>query len=416
MASLSLRHIYKIYPPRLGKKRLLKKKEKEEGKPIDPNLPAVADFNMEIQDGEFIVFVGPSGCGKSTTLRMIAGLEEITAGELYIDGELMNNVDPMHRDIAMVFQNYALYPHMSVFDNIAFGLKMRKIPTEWTRKDGTTYTAMRHMKKEDIAARVHWAAKILGIENLLDRKPTEMSGGQCQRVALGRAIVRGPKVFLFDEPLSNLDAKLRTSMRGEIVKLHHALKTTFIYVTHDQVEAMTMGTRIVVMKDGVVQQIDTPSNLFHHPVNEFVAGFLGTPQMNFLNVDIAKENEGLRITLANGDSFVVPMEELPKLDPSLLDEKPHPVTLGVRGEHIRLGKDLPLHASVSFVEVLGSTSQVFVKIPGYEKEHVAVVNEEISLPIEAPITFDFVTSHLHFFDKKTKESLVVSHSSKEKSE
>lgn len=405
MASLSLRHIYKIYPPRLGKKRHAKKHAEEEGKTVDPNLPAVSDFNMEIEDGEFIVFVGPSGCGKSTTLRMIAGLEEITAGELYIDGQLMNNVDPMHRDIAMVFQNYALYPHMSVFDNIAFGLKMRKIPVEVTTKDGSVKTVMRHMKKEDIAKRVHWAAKILGIENLLDRKPTEMSGGQCQRVALGRAIVRGPKVFLFDEPLSNLDAKLRTSMRGEIVKLHHALKTTFIYVTHDQVEAMTMGTRIVVMKEGVVQQIDTPSNLFHHPANQFVAGFLGTPQMNFLDVTLQKGEEGVSITLENGESTVLPLEGLEDLEPSLLDGEKHPVILGVRGEHIRLGKKLPFHAVSSFVEVLGSSSQVFMKIPGYEKEAVAVVYKELSLPIDTPITFGLEGKELHFFDKKTKLSL-----------
>ncbi len=242
MASLNLKNIYKVYPS---------------------GVIAVTDFNLDIEDKEFIVFVGPSGCGKSTTLRMIAGLEEISAGELYIDGVLVNNTAPKDRDIAMVFQNYALYPHMSVYDNMAFGLKLRKMP------------------KEEIDRRVKEAARILGIEMYLSRKPKALSGGQRQRVALGRAIVREPKVFLLDEPLSNLDAKLRSQMRTEITKLHNRLATTFIYVTHDQVEAMTMGTRIVVMKDGFMQQVDTPINLYDYPVNLFVAGFIGTPQMNF---------------------------------------------------------------------------------------------------------------------------------------
>ena len=244
MASVQLNHIYKVYPN---------------------GVKAVNDFTMDIADKEFIVFVGPSGCGKSTTLRMIAGLEEITAGELRIGDVVVNDVEPKDRDIAMVFQNYALYPHMTVYENMAFGLKLRKMP------------------KEEIDARVKEAARILGITEYLDRKPKAMSGGQRQRVALGRAIVREPKVFLLDEPLSNLDAKLRTAMRSEISKLHHKLQTTFIYVTHDQVEAMTMGTRIVVMKDGYVQQIDSPRNLYRYPSNKFVAGFIGTPQMNFFD-------------------------------------------------------------------------------------------------------------------------------------
>ncbi|MBQ8344167.1 MAG: ATP-binding cassette domain-containing protein, partial [Clostridia bacterium] len=243
MASLSLKHIYKKYPG---------------------GVTAVTDFNLEIEDKEFVIFVGPSGCGKSTTLRMIAGLEEITEGELRIDGVLVNDIAPKDRDIAMVFQNYALYPHMTVYENMAFGLKLRKVP------------------KETIKRRVEAAAKILGIEALLDRKPKAMSGGQKQRVALGRAIVREPKVFLLDEPLSNLDAKLRAAMRTEITKIHQTIGTTFIYVTHDQVEAMTMATRIVVMKDGFIQQVDTPQNLYDKPVNTFVAGFIGTPQMNFV--------------------------------------------------------------------------------------------------------------------------------------
>ena len=244
MANLSLSHVNKVY---------------------DNGFEAVKDFNLEIEDKEFIIFVGPSGCGKSTTLRMIAGLEDISSGELKIDGKVMNDVEPKDRDIAMVFQNYALYPHMTVFDNMAFGLKLRKLP------------------KEEIKEKVVHAAKILDLEHLLDRKPSALSGGQRQRVAMGRAIVRNPKVFLMDEPLSNLDAKLRVQMRQEISKLHRQLGTTIIYVTHDQTEAMTLGTRIVVMKDGVVQQIDTPYNLYNKPKNIFVAGFIGSPQMNLLD-------------------------------------------------------------------------------------------------------------------------------------
>ena len=250
MASLSLKHIFKVY---------------------DGGVKAVNDFCMDIDDKEFIVFVGPSGCGKSTTLRMIAGLEEITSGTFEINGKVMNTVPPKERGIAMVFQNYALYPHMTVYDNMAFGLKLRKTP------------------KEEIKRRVEEAARILDITHLLDRKPKALSGGQKQRVALGRAIVRNPKVFLLDEPLSNLDAKLRAQMRTEISKLHLKLGTTFIYVTHDQTEAMTMGDRIVVMKDGFIQQVDTPQNLYSKPINMFVAGFIGSPQMNFINATLDKD-------------------------------------------------------------------------------------------------------------------------------
>ena len=254
MASLSLKNIYKIYPN---------------------GFNAVKDFNLDIEDKEFIIFVGPSGCGKSTTLRMIAGLEEISKGELYIDGKLMNDVEPKDRDIAMVFQSYALYPHMSIYDNMAFGLKLRKTP------------------KDEIDKRVKEAARILDIEHLLDRKPKLLSGGQRQRVAMGRPIVREPKVFLMDEPLSNLDAKLRVQMRLEISKLHQRLQTTIIYVTHDQTEAMTLGTRIVVMKDGVIQQVDSPQNLYDRPGNLFVAGFIGSPQMNFIDATVQKEGNNL---------------------------------------------------------------------------------------------------------------------------
>ena len=263
MASLSLKNVTKKYPN---------------------GFVAVKEFNLEIADKEFIIFVGPSGCGKSTTLRMIAGLEDISSGELYIDDKLVNDVEPKDRDIAMVFQNYALYPHMSVYDNMAFGLKLRKTP------------------KDEIDKKVHDAAKILDLEHLLDRKPKALSGGQRQRVAMGRAIVRSPKVFLMDEPLSNLDAKLRGQMRVEISKLHQRLETTIIYVTHDQTEAMTLGTRIVVMKDGIIQQVDNPQNLYDKPCNKFVAGFIGAPQMNMIDATVGKD--GALTTLSFGGRTV----------------------------------------------------------------------------------------------------------------
>ena len=263
MASLSLRGIYKRYPG---------------------GVVAVSDFTMNIKDKEFIILVGPSGCGKSTTLRMIAGLEEISEGELFIGDRLVNDVAPKDRDIAMVFQNYALYPHMTVFENMAFGLKLRKVP------------------KDEIKKLVEEAAKILDIAHLLDRKPKALSGGQRQRVALGRAIVRDPQVFLLDEPLSNLDAKLRAQMRTELSKLHKKLGTTFIYVTHDQIEAMTMGDRIVVMKDGYIQQIDSPINLYENPVNKFVAGFMGSPQMNFINAKLLMLNGKYTVEFGSEDT------------------------------------------------------------------------------------------------------------------
>lgn len=288
MADLSLKHIYKVYPN---------------------GTKAVNDFNMQIADKEFIVFVGPSGCGKSTVLRMIAGLEPITAGELKIGDVVVNELEPKDRDIAMVFQNYALYPHMTIYENIAFGLRMRRIPDIKKDKEGNIVRdkngepikVMRKYTKAELDAKVNEAAEVLGITDYLKRKPKEMSGGQRQRVALGRAIVREPKVMLLDEPLSNLDAKLRTQMRSEIVKLHKKLNTTFIYVTHDQVEAMTMGTRIVVMKAGYIQQIDTPKNLYKYPGNKFVAGFIGTPQMNFFEGTLKKVGDEVIIDFANSD-------------------------------------------------------------------------------------------------------------------
>ena len=264
MASLSLKNVTKVYPN---------------------GFVGVKDFSLEIADKEFIIFVGPSGCGKSTTLRMIAGLEEISSGELKIGDKVVNDVEPKDRDIAMVFQNYALYPHMSVYDNMAFGLKLRKVP------------------KAEIDKLVHEAAKILDIEHLLDRKPKALSGGQRQRVAMGRAIVREPKVFLMDEPLSNLDAKLRVQMRIEISKLHQRLGTTIIYVTHDQTEAMTLGTRIVVLKDGVIQQVDTPQNLYDKPANKFVAGFIGSPQMNLIDAKVVQVGNQVHVQFGNAISL-----------------------------------------------------------------------------------------------------------------
>ena len=307
MASLKLHHIYKVY---------------------SNGVKAVNDFNIDINDNEFVVFVGPSGCGKSTTLRMIAGLEDITAGELYIGDTLVNDLEPKDRDIAFVFQNYALYPHMTVYENMAYGLKNRKLPTE------------------EINKKVLEASEILGLNEYLDRRPKEMSGGQRQRVALGRALVRDPKVFLLDEPLSNLDAKLRTQMRAEITKLHKKIKTTFIYVTHDQVEAMTMGTRIVVMKDGFIQQIDTPLNLYNKPQNKFVAGFIGTPQMNFFDVKLTHKDENIILNFNDNYSYKVNYEDICKIDYNYVNTNKN-VILGCRPEHIIIKED-GLNCKVNF--------------------------------------------------------------------
>ncbi len=315
MASLSLKHIHKIYPN---------------------GFEAVKDFNLEVEDKEFIIFVGPSGCGKSTTLRMIAGLEDISNGEFRIDGKMMNDVEPKDRDIAMVFQNYALYPHMSVRDNMAFGLKLRKTP------------------KHEINKKVKDAAHILDLEELLDRKPAALSGGQRQRVAMGRAIVREPKVFLMDEPLSNLDAKLRVQMRTEIAALHQRLGATIIYVTHDQTEAMTLGTRIVVMKDGVIQQVASPQKLYNEPVNLFVAGFIGSPQMNFVNADCVAKGDDIYLEF---DRFTV---KLPEQKAAILKEQGYvgkQVVMGIRPEDI-LESEHELEAHPD--------SQIQVKINGYE--------------------------------------------------
>ena len=318
MATVSLRNVKKIYPFVSGENKKKKKKDdkEEEGKAklqiTEQGVVAVQEFSLDIADKEFIVLVGPSGCGKSTTLRMVAGLEEITEGELYIDGKLMNDVAPKDRDIAMVFQNYALYPHMTVYENMAFSLKLRK------------------ERKDVIDKKVREAAEILDITQYLDRKPKALSGGQRQRVAIGRAIVRDPAVFLMDEPLSNLDAKLRNQMRAEIIKLRERINTTFIYVTHDQTEAMTLGDRIVIMRDGYIQQIGTPQEVFNNPRNLFVAGFIGTPQMNFFDAQLVREDKKFFVELG-GKRIELSAEKEARLLEN--DIKSQPVTLGVRPEH-----------------------------------------------------------------------------------
>ncbi|MBO7151133.1 MAG: sn-glycerol-3-phosphate ABC transporter ATP-binding protein UgpC [Clostridia bacterium] len=372
MASLSLKHIYKKYPG---------------------GVVAVSDFNLEIKDKEFLVLVGPSGCGKSTTLRMIAGLEEISEGEMYIGDMYVNDIVPKDRDIAMVFQNYALYPHMTVYENMAFGLKLRKTP------------------KEEIKRRVEEAARILDIGHLLDRKPKAMSGGQKQRVALGRAIVRQPKVFLLDEPLSNLDAKLRASMRTELTKLHQRLGTTFIYVTHDQVEAMTMATRIVVMKDGLIQQVDTPQNLYDNPVNMFVAGFIGTPQMNFITGLLEKKGEDLFVSFGN-NTLKLPAEKAE--NPALKEYIGQEVVLGVRPEclveDIEKYKDAVITASVEVTELMGAEIYLYLSFDGQadatnDKNIIARVSARSSARAGDTVQIGFDMNRVHIFDKDTERCI-----------
>lgn len=364
MASISCQHIYKIYPG---------------------NVTAVKDFNLEIEDKEFIVFVGPSGCGKSTTLRMIAGLEEISKGEMYIGERLINDVPPKDRDIAMVFQNYALYPHMTVYKNMAFGLELRKMP------------------KDEIDQRVRDAAKVLEIEHLLDRKPKALSGGQRQRVALGRAMVRNPAVFLLDEPLSNLDAKLRTSMRTEIIKLHKKLATTFIYVTHDQTEAMTMGDRIVVMKDGVVQQVDTPQTLYDQPCNVFVAGFIGSPQMNFLDGVVAKDGSSYTVDLS-GTKITLPADKTAdgKLDAYLGKT----VKVGIRPEDIKDDEDFlakhtgnHLQAEVEVSELMGAEIYLYLNYAG--QSLMARVGPNSTARHGDTVTVAVNANKVHLFDPES---------------
>ena len=369
-------------------------------------VQAVFDFCLDVRDKEFIVLVGPSGCGKSTTLRMIAGLEEISSGELYIDGKLVNDVVPKDRDIAMVFQNYALYPHMTVYDNMAFGLKLRKVP------------------KEIIDQKVKAAAEILGITDYLSRKPKALSGGQRQRVALGRTIVREPKVFLLDEPLSNLDAKLRASMRTEISKLHVRLATTFVYVTHDQIEAMTMGTRIVVMKDGFMQQVDTPQNLYDYPVNLFVASFIGTPQMNFFKESTLTSEKGkVYVNFVGGNKILLPKSVAARiknineyLDTGKL------ITLGVRPEDIHQDQmfisnspDTVVKARIEVIEKLGSETQLYCELDHEGKESsvidnstqmIAKISNRAVVAVKDVIDLAFDAHHIHMFDAETEATLL----------
>ena len=369
MASLSLKNVCKVYPN---------------------GFVAVKDFNLDVADKEFIIFVGPSGCGKSTTLRMIAGLEEISSGELWIGDKLVNDVEPKDRDIAMVFQNYALYPHMTVYDNMSFGLKLRKVP------------------KPEIDKLVHEAAKILGIEQLLDRKPKALSGGQRQRVAMGRAIVRNPKVFLMDEPLSNLDAKLRVQMRIEIQKIHQRLETTIIYVTHDQTEAMTLGTRIVVLKDGIIQQVDTPQNLYDKPCNVFVAGFMGSPQMNLINAKVVQSGEDV-VLMFGGNTIKLPEGKAQKLiEAGYVDTT---VIMGIRPEDlndseviINANPDCVIEATIRVYELLGA--EVFLYFDIDEVNCTARVNPRTTARPGDTIKLGIDMTKLHIFDKDTEQVIL----------
>ncbi len=358
----------------------------------DNEVVAVSDFNLEIADKEFVVLVGPSGCGKSTTLRMIAGLEEITEGELYIGDRLVNDVAPKDRDIAMVFQNYALYPHMTVYDNMAFALKLRK------------------MKKADIDAAVKKAAEILDITDYLHRKPKALSGGQRQRVAIGRAIVREPQVFLMDEPLSNLDAKLRNQMRAEIIKLRQRIDTTFVYVTHDQTEAMTLGDRIVIMKDGFIQQVGTPQQVFHHPDNLFVAGFIGSPQMNFFDGKLVKGDQGYYIDVL-GIRVNLPEDKQKALKAAGTTAKD--ITVGVRPEHVSIGADSgnAISSSVIFSEMMGSSIHLHVQAD--DKEVVIIksigdISEAHASGLRTGDTLSFVINGalVHMFDRESGKNLI----------
>ena len=407
MSTVTLKHVYKIY-------------ENAEKKPQSEVKPAVSDFCMEIQDKEFIVFVGPSGCGKSTTLRMIAGLEEISDGEIWIDDTLVNDVAPKDRDIAMVFQNYALYPHMTVYDNMAFGLKLRKVADVKRDKDGKPVLdengkeipVMRKYTKEEIDVKVRGAAKILAIEEYLKRKPKALSGGQRQRVALGRTIVRNPKVFLLDEPLSNLDAKLRATMRSEIIKLHDQLGATFIYVTHDQVEAMTMGTRIVVMKDGFVQQIGAPQELYDHPINTFVAGFIGTPQMNFFDGRITADGT---ITFANNQKVKLSAAALSQFDEKKIGNGLD-IIMGVRPGDLKVldaETDMSVSARVEVIEALGNETIIYANLDknaaeGLEKTPTSIVASaklKKNPDRKSEIILGIDEESIHIFERETKRSI-----------
>ena len=365
MAGITLKNVSKIY---------------------DNGFEAVKSISLDIVDGEFMVLVGPSGCGKSTTLRMIAGLEEISSGELYIGEELVNKVEPQDRNIAMVFQNYALYPHMTIYENMAFGLKLRKL------------------HKNEIDKRIREAAATLHIDSQLDKRPKALSGGQRQRVALGRAIVRNPRVFLMDEPLSNLDAKLRVQMRAELIRLHNDLKTTFVYVTHEQTEAMTMGSRICVMKDGIIKQVATPEEIYNKPDNLFVAGFIGSPQMNFFKGRLIEEGEEYSL-LGNNDEygefrFPVEIEDKENVRPYLRKE----IIFGVRPEHIKFTEEDGLKAQVLVTELLGSEVHVHLHVQG----EIHTVKTDASVHIKAGDIIKVIPAcdKIHLFDPETEKALI----------
>ena len=399
MSSITLKNIKKIYPitPEEIKQNKRAAKKRQETAPDEdfvPNLQitdegvvAVQEFNLEIKDKEFVVLVGPSGCGKSTTLRMIAGLEEITEGELYIGDKLSNVIAPRDRNIAMVFQNYSLYPHMTVYENMAFSLKLAKLP------------------KEEIKEKVREAARTLEITQILDRLPKALSGGQRQRVAIGRAIVRSPQVILMDEPLSNLDAKLRGQMRSEIIRLRQKINTTFVYVTHDQVEAMTLGDRIVVMKDGFIQQVGTPQEVFNHPYNVFVAGFIGTPQINFFhNIPLTKRNGEYYVTIQGRD---IKLDERYQKGLKEKDQSETTVIVGVRPVHIEMAEE-GFSGNIEVSEMMGSEVHLHINLNG--EDIVAVIPtanldlEKVSLGKE--FTFNFNPALIHVFDAETENNLI----------
>ena len=392
MASVQLKNIKKVYPFVSGEQKKSRKKKADEPEKKKANLQitdegvvAVQEFSLDIKDKEFIFLVGPSGCGKSTTLRMVAGLEEISGGELIIDGKVMNDVAPKDRDIAMVFQNYALYPHMSVYDNMAFSLKLR------------------HTPKDEIDRKVREAAEILDITQYLERKPKALSGGQRQRVAIGRAIVRAPKVMLMDEPLSNLDAKLRNEMRAEIIKLRQRIDTTFMYVTHDQTEAMTLGDRIVIMKDGYIQQIGTPQEVFNHPANLFVAGFIGMPVMNFFDANLVREGQKYFVEVGG-----IKVELSPDKEERMLknDVQSQPVTLGVRPEHTDVSDQSGIKATVDVAEMMGSSVHLHVNADGRD---VIIIVPTIDMKgnynIGDTVHFSFDGKVAHVFSKETEKNL-----------
>ncbi|MBQ3254060.1 MAG: sn-glycerol-3-phosphate ABC transporter ATP-binding protein UgpC [Acholeplasmatales bacterium] len=391
MANVTLKDVVKIYPyiDKKPKKSLFKKKKDEPVKKkinlqiTEKGVVAVQQFNLDIKDGEFIVLVGPSGCGKSTTLRMIAGLETITEGELYIDGNLVNSVEPKDRDIAMVFQSYALYPHMTVYDNMAYSLKIKKTP------------------KAEIEKKVMEAAEILDITEYLQRKPKNLSDGQRQRVAIGRAIVRNPKVLLMDEPLSNLDAKLRNQMRAELIKLRKRINTTFVYVTHDQVEAMTLGDRIVVMKDGFIQQVGTPQEVFDHPRNLFVSGFIGTPQMNYFEGKLIKQNDKYSVKI---NDYVVELSSDKQANLAANDVEEQDVTIGVRPDHINITED-GIDAHVDVAELMGTSYHLH--LTSNEKDVIAIIPNDGTFAsyFNKDLKVSFDGSKVHVFSKENDRNL-----------